>query len=106
MVALKFMKGINKMENSKAKDVMLKCFDKLCSDYSYQNGEKIDMEDALYTAAQALELQIPKKVIYGYDDQDPILCPHCSHEISWMDSYDKGIDKYCSECGQRLDWTN
>ena len=40
------------MENSKAKDVMLKCFDK-----------------------------------------------------SYMDAYDKGVDKYCSNCGQALDWS-
>lgn len=92
------------MENSKARDALLKCFGRLWGCYSYQNGEKIDMEDVAYTAAQALEKQIPKKVKYGYDDQDPIRCPNCGHEISWMDSYDKGIDKYCSECGQRLDW--
>lgn len=92
------------MENNKAKDVMLKCFDRLCGCYSYQNREKIDMEDALWTAVQALEKQIPQKVKYGYDDQDDILCPNCDYAISYMDAYDMGVDKYCSNCGQMLDW--
>ena len=77
------------MENSKAKDVMLKCFDRLCGNYHYQNGEKIDLEDALYTATQALEKQIPKKVKYGYEEQDDILCPNCDYAISYMDAYDR-----------------
>ena len=94
------------MENSKAKDVMLKCFDRLCGNYHYQNGEKIDMEDALWTAVQSLEKQIPKKVIYGYDEQDDIKCPNCDYAISYMDAYDKGVDKYCSNCGQALDWSD
>lgn len=92
------------MENSKAKDVMLKCFDRLCGDYSYQNREKIDMEDALYTAVRALELQIPQKVIYGYDDQDDIKCPKCGYAVGYMDNYDFRGSKYCEECGQKLDW--
>lgn len=93
------------MENSKAKDVMLKCFDRLCGNYSYQNGEKIDMEDALWVAVQALELQIPKKVIYeGYDDQDAILCPNCNEEVGRMDMWEYGRDNYCSYCGQHLNW--
>lgn len=94
------------MENSKAKDVMLKCFDELCGNYSYQNGEKIDMEDALWTSVQALEKQIPQKVKYGYDEQDDILCPNCNYAISYMDAYDKGVDEYCSKCGQKLDWSD
>lgn len=93
------------MKYNKAKDVMLKCFDKLCGNYSYQNGEKIDIEDALYTATQALELQIPQKVVYGYDEQDDIKCPNCDYAISYMDAYDKGVDKHCSNCGQALDWS-
>ena len=23
-----------------------------------------------------------------------------------MDAYDKGVDKYCSNCGQALDWSD
>lgn len=94
------------MENSKAKDVMLKCFDRLCGNYHYQNGEKIDMEDALWTAVQSLEKQIPKKVILGYDEQDSICCPNCKGELMSMDWYDHWKCNYCELCGQALDWGN
>lgn len=94
------------MENSKAKDVMLKCFDRLCGCYSYQNREKIDMEDALWTAVQALEKQIPKKVILGYDEQDSVCCPNCKGELMSMDWYDHWKCNYCEVCGQALDWGN
>ena len=94
------------MENSKAKDVMLKCFDRLCGNYHYQNGEKIDMEDALWTAVQSLEKQIPKKVILGYDEQDSICCPNCKGELMSMDWYDHWKCNYCEVCGQALDWSD
>lgn len=55
-------------------------------------------------ACKALEKQIPRKVTFGYDEQDDIKCPNCDYVISYMDAYDKGVDKYCSNCGQRLDW--
>lgn len=93
------------MENSRAKDIMLKCFDRLCGDYHYQNVEKVGLEDALWKAVQALELQIPKKVIYkGYDDQDAILCPNCNEEVGWIDMWECGRDNYCNKCGQKLNW--
>lgn len=94
------------MENSKAKDVMLKCFDRLCGNYHYQNGEKIDMEDALWTAVQSLEKQIPKKVILGYDEQDSICCPNCKGALMSMDWYDHWKCNYCEFCGQALDWSD
>ena len=93
------------MENSKAKDVMLKCFDRLCGNYHYQNGEKIDMEDALWTAVQSLEKQIPKKVILRYDEQDSICCPNCKGALMSMDWYDHWKCNYCEFCGQALDWS-
>lgn len=64
------------------------------------------IEDELRLAMTALEKQIPKKVIYGYDEQDDIKCPNCDYAISYMDAYDKGVDKYCSNCGQKLDWSD
>ena len=64
------------------------------------------IEDELRLAMTALEKQIPQKVIYGYDEQDDIKCPNCDYAISYMDAYDKGVDKYCSNCGQKLDWSD
>lgn len=54
-------------------------------------------------AAQAIDKQIPKKVIhkgyfYGYTHR----CPSCGNQV------EKGAyglnDKYCKTCGQALDW--
>lgn len=63
------------------------------------------IEYELRLAVEALELQIPKKVKYGCDDQDDIKCPKCDYTVGRMDSY-FGRSKYCEECGQRLDWSD
>ena len=94
------------MNAQKSHDILLKKFDKLCGNYFYQNADKIDYEQALWDGAQALEKQIPQKVSYGYDEQNDIKCPNCDYVISYMDAHDKGVDKYCSNCGQALDWSD
>lgn len=48
--------------------------------------------------------QIPQKPVYGYDEQDEILCPVCKENVGQMDDYYFGRNKYCPECGQRIDW--
>ena len=50
--------------------------------------------EACEVAIEALEKQIPKKVI-GYE------CPNCGECTDF-----NGVNKfdYCAECGQRLDW--
>mgnify|MGYP000108668626 CR=1 FL=1 len=50
--------------------------------------------------------QIPQKPVYGYDEQDNILCPVCKETVGQMDDYYFGRNKYCPECGQRIDWGN
>ena len=62
---------------------------------------------ALDMAIRALEKQIPKKVIFGYDEQDSILCPFCRTELALMDSkeYEREFYKYCPNCGCKLDWS-
>ena len=100
-------KEVTKMENSKAKDVMLKCFDRLCGNYHYQNGEKIDMEDALWTAVQSLEKQIPKKGIMIGDNYSSVLsCPNCRKPIVNVWNIAKYEPNYCHYCGQALDWSD
>ena len=56
-------------------------------------------------ACKALEKQIPKKVILGYDEQDSICCPNCKGELLSMDWYDHWKCNYCELCGQALDWS-
>lgn len=92
------------MNYEKARDILLKKFDNLCGNYHYQNADKIEYEQALYDGAQALEKQMPKKVILGYDERDSICCPNCKGEIAEMDDYDYYKHNYCPDCGQALDW--
>lgn len=65
--------------------------------------------EALETAKQAIEKQIPKKVVIegdGYDDKGELIydiayCPNCNSR------FDLGYDEEtncCSDCGQTLDW--
>lgn len=55
--------------------------------------------EAFDIAIQALEKQIPKKVLSTWD-KEFALCPCCNG---------KGLSdkqKYCDNCGQRLDWSD
>lgn len=56
---------------------------------------------ALDMAIEALEKQIPKKPIsLGEDiDRDVGQCPNCKEIIDTYEDY-----KYCSDCGQAIDW--
>lgn len=64
------------------------------------------IEDELRLAVEALEKQIPKKVIFGDDEQDSICCPNCKGELLSMDWYDYWKCNYCEFCGQALDWSD
>lgn len=61
---------------------------------------------AMKLAVEALEKQIPKKVILGYDEQDSICCPNCKGALMSMDWYDHWKCNYCEFCGQALDWSD
>lgn len=60
---------------------------------------------AMKLAVEALEKQIPKRVILGYDEHDSICCPNCKSELMSMDWYDHWKCNYCEFCGQALDWS-
>ena len=66
----------------------------------------IYITEALDMAIEALEKQIPKKVILGYDEHDSICCPNCKGELMSMDWYDHWKCNYCEVCGQTLDWSD
>ena len=68
-------------------------------------------DEASKIAIQAIEKQIPKKPEYeadGYADGELVYdyakCPICGHDFEY------GINdwgcKYCSDCGQKLDWSD
>ena len=60
-------------------------------------------------AIEAVEKQIPKKVIFesdGYADGNPVYdlaeCPKCGSPFEEGDQ--NWESNYCPQCGQRLDW--
>lgn len=59
--------------------------------------------EALVLAIQALEKQIPMKVLHSYDDIIDKMwcsCPTCYAGLGWGHV---DIHKYCMNCGQKLD---
>ena len=63
-------------------------------------GDIMDSSASFKTAIEALEKQIPKKVIFRSGFKGLRYCPCCNVRfIDW------GM-KYCGECGQALDWSD
>lgn len=70
------------------------------------NLVEVSAESAIETALQALKKQMPMKFVSNSDDEQGYqLCPQC-HNIICSNDDDNyfSVDKYCSECGQALDW--
>ena len=73
----------------------LKSYKKYLKDHNICGREEIDV------AIEALEKQIPKKPIMRKDVAETYyICPECEWEV------DKFDDNYCSDCGQKLDWSS
>ena len=80
------------------------------SEYKF-HGECSVFGEALTMAINALEKQIPKKPEYeadGYADGELVYdyakCPICGHDFEYGIN-DWGCE-YCSDCGQKLDWSD
>lgn len=54
-------------------------------------------------AIEALEKQIPKKVIFE-DDGEVLLCPNCNIDLMGSLTDPDHDPYYCFECGQALKW--
>ena len=67
--------------------------------------------DICETIAEALEKQLPKKVISYHNEninREQYRCPVCENLVLTEDITTSlfGTDKeYCDKCGQRLDWS-
>ena len=78
----------------------------------WYNGNDVDISpEVLVCCYNAIQKQIPKKVIrYSDDESDPVFCPYCnepigSNEIVYDDFYLRGWSAmYCQECGQAMIW--
>lgn len=66
------------------------------------------IENELRVAMTALEKQIPKRVIFGDDEQDDIYCPVCKFALATVDDreYESTFYKYCPHCSQKLEWSD
>lgn len=64
--------------------------------------------EALGLAVEALEKQVPQRVIFGDDEQDDIYCPVCKFALSTVDDheYESTFYNYCPYCSQKLDWSD
>ena len=82
--------------------------------YAGFNAEKARLkavEDACVVACEALEKQIPKKILYRKQNYGtPWLCCECETDqtptefMSEDGSEPKEKHTYCWKCGQKLDW--
>jgi len=74
----------------------------------YDQLRDVDKEEIKYykIIIDALEKQIPKKVIVNKDGCRN--CPNCYANESWI-CYEQDVNEpfeYCACCGQKLDWEN
>ena len=63
---------------------------------------------AFNMAIQALEKQVPRKMMKPYEsgvDEQFGLCPVCAKGWYWARRIRRSL-KYCINCGQRLDWSD
>ncbi|MBR0576776.1 hypothetical protein KCG48_10570 [Proteiniclasticum sp. BAD-10] len=89
--------------------------DKLWEHYT-QDG-KIAFQNALKASREAIKKKVPAKPVHdGVENQ----CPQCGNYVSetreniaWVqyeviefDGSEVFRDKYCSECGQAIDWSD
>ena len=80
--------------------------------HSRREPQAVYITEALDSAIAALEKQVPLKLDYegdGYGDNGELVydiakCPKCEREFEY-DINDWGC-KYCSDCGQALDWSD
>ncbi len=69
-----------------------------------QERRQSDLTKALLLAIEALEKQIPKKVIFE-DDGDSLLCQNCGLDLMGSITDPDHDPYYCFECGQALYWS-
>ena len=99
MTAEKAIEQLNSLMNDRENHVHRDDFD----DIFLQDIEACKM------GIQALEKQMPKKVIYESAKNGKIYafywacCPNCGNDICDEDNVEL---KFCTDCGQALDWSD
>ena len=105
--AIEKLRAYHKCQRLQVKGIYEDCNEKLCDncDLCYAQGNTGEHIKSIEIAIQALEKQVPKKMIKTpHAHIDLILmyrCPSCDTEYNRF--YEN--KKYCMECGQKLDWS-
>lgn len=99
--AIEKLRAYHKCQRLQVKGIYEDCNEKLCDncDLCYAQGNTGEHIKSIEIAIQALEKQIPKKPDFT-EDKEFALCPCCNG---------KGLlnkQKYCDNCGQKLDWSD
>ena len=71
---------------------------------NYYKCDHTKMDDMMRTAIEALEKQLPKKLVehhYEEEGEEPYIKMACPNGRKFQPSRSS---KYCRECGQKLDW--
>ena len=106
--ALEKLRAYHKCQRLQVKGICEDCNEKLCDncDLCYAQGNTGEHIKSIEIAIQALEKQIPKKVVK--DGKLSYKCPCCG-ESATTETGDSFIDyllDYCDGCGQKLDWSD
>lgn len=106
--ALEKLRAYHKCQGLQVKGVYEDCNEKLCDncDLCYAQGNTGEHIKSIEIAIQALEKQIPNKVVK--ESKWNCFCPCCgkSAYTDCEDGYYNYSLDYCNGCGQKLDWSD
>lgn len=78
----------------------------------FQRCTSSEFDDAIYTAIEALEKQIPKPIYEHIETRliykvryDKFRCSECGFTTKFTDGHIAQY-KYCPQCGRRIDWSS
>ena len=89
--------GVFEREDSENKDLCDNC------EYCYSQGNFGKQKEAFEFAIKALEKQIPKKPHKNFEKFSGVWCS-CGKYLGKGYFVDK--PSYCTDCGQKLDWSD
>ena len=91
------------MTNEEAKTILVNCTTFIKDCFKYMKDEHVEQfKEAYRIAIEALEKQTPRKSVLTFKSNEYLIarshcCPVCKSSII-------EYQKFCDECGQKLDW--
>lgn len=104
--AIEKLRAYHKCQILQVKGIYEDCNEDLCDNcyLCYEQGNTGEHIESVKVAINALEKQIPKKVV---TEKNIYLCPNCGANVE-TDCGDDMLDyrlNFCDNCGQKLDWS-